>query len=179
MLSDDLCLCIDNDKRALFSSAFGLKHLNTATKNLIYYHHNMNDHLKELLYQVQQATRLPLVVLFQHPSPSNDSKSRGNLFGAIDACIKSLLSGVIVGIHFIFDCRPNYLSSGKCWNKMELECHIRSTYQSELMQFTCKETKKICEYGETMIEHPTFGFVERKGWALMKKGEEYCFCISK
>ena len=55
-----------------------------------------------------------------------------------------------------------------------------SLCEQQIIENTCtSRTSTISENGDEIVCHPIFGVVDRRGWALMKKGQEKAFVISK
>ncbi len=74
--STDLNLCLNVDKRALYAAVFALKYLHRSKSNMIIQYHNMNEGFYHLLHSIQTNTELPIVILFQHPSPRTEVRHR-------------------------------------------------------------------------------------------------------
>jgi hypothetical protein len=71
MHSCNLYICLDIDKRALFCAKFSMRYLFRKKGNIILQHYNMNKGLSTILTQIQEKlTTVELIVLFQHPNPS-------------------------------------------------------------------------------------------------------------
>lgn len=172
-------MCLDIDKRALFSSAFARNYLHpsTAKANVIPYYHNMNEGLLPLLSALRGKTSLPIHVLFQHPSPTGGKLSREAIALASRDCAAALVDGVADSIHFVYD----YNSRGKtCWKDLELRSLCSSKLhkmQKDDVQIT--EATIIAEADSDIVSHPILGSVPRCGWAKMKRGCEKSFSITK
>jgi hypothetical protein len=50
---------------------------------------------------------LPIIVLFQHPSPSPEKSSRNAIATASKDCMHALVSCYIEKIHYVFDYNPS------------------------------------------------------------------------
>jgi hypothetical protein len=71
---DDLCLCLDIDKKSLFEIFFYRKYRLRQPPNVIASFNNMGIGIHHLLTSKGNSTHLPGVVLFQHPSPTKQCK---------------------------------------------------------------------------------------------------------
>ena len=59
-------------------------------------------------------------------------------------------------------------------------CRLSLILSVKNTSLTCtSHTQTISENGDETVRHPIFGVVNRRGWALMKKGHEMAFVISK
>jgi hypothetical protein len=75
MHSCDLHICLDMDKRALFCAKFAISYLFRKKDNTILLHYTMNKGLSNIVTQIQEKlTAVKLIVLFQHPNPSEKRK---------------------------------------------------------------------------------------------------------
>ncbi len=71
MHSCDLHICLDIDKCALFGAKFATSYLFRKKGIIILQHYNMNKGLSNIVTQIQEKlTTVELIVLFQHPNPS-------------------------------------------------------------------------------------------------------------
>jgi hypothetical protein len=71
MHSCDLHICLDIDKRALFCAKFAISYLFRKKGNIILQYYNINKGLSNIVTQIQEKlTTDELIVLFQHPNPS-------------------------------------------------------------------------------------------------------------
>ena len=170
----DFSICLDIDKRSLFASKFAYKYVLKRKRSILFHHFDMNVGLGNLLESLS-VHKLPIVVLFQHPSPSPQPKSRNAIARASLHCIEGLLSGFVCSIHYVFD----HNESTHSWTFQEL---------SNLAVSKCNDVTKasisvsneatISQFEDTEVNHPVYGMVNRNGWALMKKGEERTFNLS-
>ncbi len=71
--SEEMCICLDVDKKSFYSSHFALKILlSKKANNIIFHKHDMSVGLYSLLQVIKKSTALPLVILFQHPFPTKN-----------------------------------------------------------------------------------------------------------
>jgi hypothetical protein len=100
--SDDMCICLDVDKRSFFSAYFALKFLcPNKYKRLVFHRHDMSVGLYSLIKQLRNSTALPLVILFQHPSPT---MNHHKLSIVSHDCYRALLSdNVVESVHYVYD----------------------------------------------------------------------------
>ena len=119
---------------------------------------------------------MPIIVLFQHPSPSPEKTSRNAIATASSDCMHALISGYIAEIHYVFDYNP----SKNTWSGDKLQALVHSLCEQHIIDNTCTlHSLTISENGDETVCHPIFGAVDRSGWALMKKRHEMAFVISK
>ena len=177
MHSKELCLCLDTDKRSLFSSALATKYLLRGKGNVLHHHHNMKDGLLPILKSIKAKTSLPIHVLFQHPSPTGGKESRDDIASATLACASAVTDHIIESICYVYD----YNTSGKtCWKDNEFQNTCLSKCSPNQRRALCISTAKVvCDIGSTSVNHPVLEFVQRCGWALMKKGCEIPFSITR
>lgn len=177
MHSNDLCLCLDIDKRSLFSSALATKYLFRGKGNVIHHHHNMKDGLMGILKCIKTKTSLPIHVLFQHPSPTGGTESREAIAYATAECAQAMLDHIIDSIHYVHD----FNTCGKtCWKENELQRACLAKCKPSQRSLLCISTPTVvCEPDSTRVDHPLFGAVPRCGWAIMKKGYEIAFSIAR
>jgi hypothetical protein len=102
--SDDLVVCLDSDRRSLFTGKFMARLMTGIKKNVIFSLFDYSHELFDFVRLVQLASNLPVILLFQHPSPSADEKSRKALQKAVYDSAKSLQLGYSSSIYFVFDC---------------------------------------------------------------------------
>jgi hypothetical protein len=74
MHSNNLYVCLDIDKRALYCAKFAMKYLFRKKSNVIVQHYNIKEGLLFLLHKIHRHIKsyVGIVVLFQHPSPRNN-----------------------------------------------------------------------------------------------------------
>jgi hypothetical protein len=180
--SSDLNLCLDVDKRSLYSALFSLKYLHEGKTNMIIQYHDMKDGFYDILHSIQKYTQLPILILFQHPSPTTEVRHRQALIKAALDCIMCLTNiSVVQGIHFVYDW--NEKAKKTCWQKNELrslllkECYLSSPAPPNAITFTYD--RNISYINTTVINHPVYGISKRRGWAHMKYGQERAFSVKK
>jgi hypothetical protein len=173
-LSNDLVLCLDIDRRALYSGRLVGKVMKQT--NIIRFYFDMSNGLLQLLTRLKNKIGAPVVVLFQHPSPSMLEKSRTAIANAGSDCIKALQQSLIVSVHFVFD----YRKDKKCWSKELLYSAFTNNLNGNVATgVKASASVTISEFKETLVKHPVFGNVSRVGWAKMKKGSEMTFFLTK
>lgn len=176
MHSDELCLCLDIDKRSLFSSALATKYLFRDKANVVHHHHNMKDGLLAIFNLIKAKTNLPIYALFQHPSPTGGKVSRDAIANATVHCVDALLGSVIEGIHYVHD----FNTKGQiCWKGNELQNTCLSKCAlSQRKNLIISPARVVCTADSTFVDHPILGNVPRCGWAQFKKGDEIAFSIT-
>lgn len=176
MYSSDLHICLDKDKRALFCAKFATKYLFKKKSNLILQHYDMNDGLSALLSSVHiWLPWLELKVIFQHPSPSIDPRYRNALTRQISECMSLCAEDIVASVHFVYD----WHRDRNCWKKNELQKIIIEECGSSMIYFTTTADRCISIDETLMVHHPIHGIVPRRGWALLKRGEERSFSVLK
>lgn len=178
MSSQDLCVCFDNDKRSIFVSKFSSTYLNRAKSNVIHHYEDMADNLYSLLGSIFDKTKMPIHVLFQHPSPSSTKKSQDDIAKASNQCFLALQSKAIVSVHYVYDHHPSIAK--KCWRGNDLKELCLSQCSFHLHTRLCiTEPLPACNIDDITVNHPLFGKVRRCGWASMKQGaHEMAFNVS-
>ena len=116
MMSRLPCLCIDNDKRAVFAGIINLKGNWLKKKNGVYHAYYDMKYGKGL-YQIVSRLKdeypsLNIQILFQHPNPSL-TLTYGNpgFF-----CVQALKNKIIEDIHFVYDMKKG----SNCCSKQKL-----------------------------------------------------------
>lgn len=166
---DDLCLCMDIDKRSLFNSAMTARYL-SKSKSTVFYHQDMREKLDLLLVKIRKVLQIPVVVLFQHPNP----KDVDAVTAAGRACTRMLMSDVIEQVVVVYDVHP-----GKnCWSYAHLSNAIIGKEKTK-SYIQVSHPVVICERNAVEYHHPLFGNITRSGWALMKKGDEIAFHVTR
>ena len=176
MQSSDLCLCLDKCKKSIYASAVAHHYLHLRKSKSIFYHHNMASGLHELVKSISVAVNLPIVILFQHPSPSKDKSSRSAIAAAAKSCIAGLIDLSVDSVYFVHDCHPS--ATKNCWSSHELKSvALSKCANSDVAMVNATEPSMICAMNEDAVSHPVFGNVQRSGWAKTKKGVEMSFHI--
>ena len=173
----NLCICLDINKKSLFASKFIYKYSpQPKGSNVLLHYFDMSNGLLQLLNILSSRCHLPIIVLFQHPSPSPEKTSRNAIATASTECMHALVSGYIEEIHYVFDYNP----SKNTWSGDKLQALAQSLCEQHIIENTCtSDTLTISENGDETVCHPIFRVVDRRGWTLMKKGHERAFVISK
>jgi hypothetical protein len=140
-------------------------------KNVIFSKFDYSQHeLLDFIRLVHLEANLPVVLLFQHPSPSADEKSRQALQTAVCESAKSLQLLYSSSIYFIFDC--NSTVGKNTWSYLTLTKFvtdsIRSLSESELFVISDEET--LSSPSDNEVDHPIFGKIDKVGWAQKKSG---------
>ena len=142
--------------------------------NVLYHYHNMQQGLFSLLKEIRHRVDMPVAVLFQHPSPTGDNNA---IALASKDCVQALLQGACTQIHYVYD---SHLSKKKTfWKGNQLKQLSLSRCEDLSESLTVTDPVTISDANECMVEHPVFGHVKKSGWALMKKGSETTFSITK
>ncbi len=173
--SDDLCLCLDKDKQSLFATAFALKYLCRRKNNIVYCHQKMENGLLNILTSLQHICCVPLVVLFQHPSPVSRDKSGNYLAEASRQCIMALGDGIIDSIHYIYDVHES--SSKTSW-KGKCLLVVSTCTEHQCNKIFISKPIVISKQESKTVHHPVFGITKRYGWANAKVGKEMSFFIT-
>ena len=172
--SEEMCICLDLDKRSFYSSHFALKYLlSKKCNNVIFHRHDMSVGLYTLLHLIWQNTELPLVILFQHPCPT---KNLHKLSIASSDCFRALSETLVESVHYVYDVHSNPVK--KCWDYDSLFCIITDQCLIPVLasiEFTPQKT--ISEMGDDQVQHPVCGLVPRVGWAAWKNGIEVSFSV--
>lgn len=169
--SDDLVVCLDTDRRSLFTGKFMARFITGSKKNVIFSKFDYSHGLFDFVRLVQLAANLPVILLFQHPSPSADEKSRQALQTAVYESAKSLQLGYSSSIYFIFDC--NSTVGKNTWSYLTLTKFVIQSIrslQSEYESFVISDEETLSSPSDTEVDHLIFGKIDKVGWAQKKSG---------
>ncbi|OEU22185.1 hypothetical protein FRACYDRAFT_232339 [Fragilariopsis cylindrus CCMP1102] len=166
--SNEICLCLDMDRRSLFSASINLHQRNKKTIFMSYYDYS-NNNLTDLFQQLKETTKKRISVLYQHPSPSPATLNKFSQ--SCSRVAASLLAGHVAEICMVYD----HKSTGTCWNEGTITKAFFNDIGNEDDKALIKSTKMalICSSDSDIVHHPYFGTTNRYGWAKMKKGEEH------
>ena len=174
-------VCFDIDKRGLVAGAFANAYLSRKShvkRSVIFHKHDMNQPLSPILSSFKVMTKLPIIVLFQHPSPSKEVKSRDAIARASLDCISCLASETVQSVNFVYDGHPDPRKN--CWRGNRLRNHcISKCSVLDLDKVVLSDPVIICTMKDRHFNHPIFGPIDRRGWASMKQGNEVTFHIVK
>jgi hypothetical protein len=77
MESDDLCLCLDDDRQSMFASCFAKKYLRSNGTNIVTSFQNMGSCLIDLFTCLQDSVGLPCWSYSNiHPLPNGKSHAK-------------------------------------------------------------------------------------------------------
>lgn len=143
----------------------------SSRRNVIYSIFDYSDGLLDFLKDLHQ--RIPpgieKVILFQHPSPSPETKSRNTLQTAIRESSICLKMRYASSIHFVFD--YNNKVGKNTWTYKELSNLVRvSMDQESQTSFSISKEAILSSPSKDYVKHPIFGKTSKVGWALMKTG---------
>ncbi len=95
--SNNLYVCLDIDKRALYCAKFAMKYLFRKKSNVIVQHYNIKEGLLFLLHKIHRhiPSSVEIVVLFQHPSPRNNPVVRDVLIQGAMSCYKMCIRKIV------------------------------------------------------------------------------------
>ena len=175
--SEEMCICLDVDKRSFYSSLFALKFLlSKKANNIIFHKHDMSVGLYSLLQVIKQSTALPLVILFQHPCPT---RNLHKLSIASKDCFYALAETLVDSVHYVHDWHTNPVKKG--WQYENLKSVITAQCPTpilECLEFSLQRT--VSEMRADLVQHPVCGLVPRVGWAALKNGIEVsCSVVRK
>ena len=188
-----LCVCLDKEWSSLYASRVADEHLwkkekNGGKRNLIHHHHNYKDGLYELLEALRNCTKLPIHVLFQHPAPVSRATAKtkegkqdlGYIASASNHCIAALQDHHINSIHFVYD--EHSRRDKTSWKGDDLKKLSTSKCDDSTLSNLCvSHPKEVSAVGESSVNHPLFGMINRVGWAKFKMGigsKECAFSIT-
>ena len=168
--SDDLCVCFDNDKRSLYASAISYKYLHPKKSNVIFHYHNMASGLLNILQAIKLRTNLPIVVLFQHPSPTGGRLSREAIASASMDCMLAMASRFVDCVHYVYD--HHDVPSKTFWRDNSLRSLCTSKCNNETTNLlSVGQIHTICKPEQDKFAHPVFGLslptrhAERNGFS--------------
>ena len=150
----DLIVCLDNNRGSLFAAAYNSRA--RKKKNLIISRLDMKNGIIQLINNILVSNFVDIDVLFQHPSPTDNTSSRQSLSNAGKDCITSLLQGKIRSIHFVHD----IFYGRNCWGREDLR-HVftKNCEQNQKDELVWERAKIIATKGDTNVNHPLFGTV--------------------
>jgi len=140
-------------------------------KNVIFSLFDYSHELFDFVRLVQLASNLPVILLFQHPSPSADEKSRKALQKAVYDSAKSLQLGYSSSIYFVFDC--NSTVGKNTWSYLTLTNFVTRSIRSllsESVSFVISDEETLSSPSDNEVDHLIFGKIDKLGWALKKSG---------
>jgi hypothetical protein len=141
-------------------------------KNVIFSLFDYSHELFDFVRLVQLASNLPVILLFQHPSPSADEKSRKALQKAVYDSAKSLQLGYSSSIYFVFDC--NSTVGKNTWSYLTLTNFVTRSIRSllsESVSFVISDEETLSSPSDNEVDHHLiFGKIDKLGWALKKSG---------
>ena len=172
MRSNDLCICLDTDKRAIYAGKFAAQYLSNRKKNVLFHHHDMRNGLLQLLTDIRKRANLPLIVLFQHPCPTGDNEV---IALACLECVSAMQHDIVQSIHFVYDCHSSTTKTYWKGNSLKNLSISKCNRYSDALEVS--DPVVVCDINDMIVEHPVFGKLNRSGWALMKKGYEMAFHI--
>ena len=165
-----LIVCLDTNKRSLYAGRMNERALKNLKKtNLLMKHFDMAG-TGNLIKSIRHHTHLPITVLFQHPSPSTDTKSRNAIRAAGSGCVEALFSKSIQEVAIVFD----FKDRANCWSEKE----VCSAFGFNMNVVKVSKENVICSEEGTIVCHPVFGNISRVGWAHMKKGVEKAITVT-
>lgn len=128
----------------------------------------MTDRLDELILGIRRKLRLQVIVLFQHPSPTDVN----SISIAGRTCMNLMRKGYIEKICVVYDVEPGR----NCWSYDSIKLALTGM-MGETNNLIVGEPVVIGRKNQDTYRHPIFGKVTRSGWALMKKADEVSFNI--
>lgn len=140
-------------------------------KNVIFSLFDYSHELFDFVRLVQLASNLPVILLFQHPSPSADEKSRKALQKAVYDSAKSLQLGYSSSIYFVFDC--NSTVGKNTWSYLTLTNFVTRSIRSllsESVSFVISDEETLSSPSDNEVDRLIFGKIDKLGWALKKSG---------
>ena len=171
MSADFPVLCLDIDRKAVYSGIVNLKGNCVGKKNKTFHSYfdfrkskDLFDIIKVLKKVLPNTT---FKILFQHPNP----KIKKAYSGTGVTCVECLRLGLVKEIHFVYDFRAN----STCWTKQSIINHFVGENNERNLKIG--EEYNISEEGNEYVIHPVFGNTVRMGWAVMKRGSEHAFAI--
>ena len=65
-----------------------------------------------LILSTSKGIKLPVLVLFKHPSPTKDKRARDAFSSASADCLKGLLEKSTEGVHYVYGSHPSVVVKG-------------------------------------------------------------------
>ena len=177
LLSSKLCICLDVDRRAIFSGMIQMhKSKDINCKTTIY---GVFDYSTSLLNLCKDINRLCgktkcVRVLFQHPTPSCNESIRSKLAMAISQVRTALISSYVNDIVFVYDTD----SQRNTWSEEYLLELIFNGIERENKTKIMYETQPIVNYDEDLVSHPIFDVIKKYGWAKMRNCDQASLVIT-
>ena len=186
----DYVICLDNSKRDLCTGIFSMKLISNQSghrnSRVVFRYFNMNNMnvLQRLVLDLNDKTGIQPIILFQHPTPQQTFVK--NVFiPAIDSLLQLVVIRTIEKIVFVYDSRKiNQTSVGDTDGiRFITRKHVSDIVDSkEGNAYQCLDIGEECRIsikGQEETLHPLFPSHKRKGWAQMKKNDEYCFVVCR
>jgi hypothetical protein len=158
MQSSDLCLCLDKCKKSIYAGAFGYKYLHA------------------LILSISKGIKLPVLVLFQHPSPTKDKRARDVLASASADYLKGLLDKSIEGVYYVYNSHTSTFKNSWKYNELK-ELILSKCSRTVHLPLVVGPPSAVSQLDEKSVLHPIVGLIDRSGWAKMKKGVETSFQV--
>jgi hypothetical protein len=137
----------------------------------------MNEGLSKIVTQIQEKlTTVELIVLFQHPNPSEKRIVQDVLIRGIMDCLEMCFMEIVASVHFVYYWQPDK----NCWNIHELKTLIMDNSNPNILGYLkISEDRSITIQDSSLVGHSLQGEVERRGWSQMKRGDEQTSGVTK
>ena len=169
--SNTLTLCLDIDKRAIYS---GLNQVNdrNCINRTIFAVMDYSVKVEVLLQEIKIAMPEKTIrVLLQNTNPSQDDQNISKLKLLFYALRISLMKGILHDVTFVYDLADNR----NTWNRTGFLSLIMP--KEELLHYDVTEDKLVSLKGCDEMNHPLFGKTKRYGWAAMRNSDEWSFTV--
>ncbi len=130
-----------------------------------------------MLTQIREKlTTVKLIVLLQHPNPSEMRIVQDVLIRGIMECLEMCFMEIVASVHFVYDWHPNK----NCWIINVLKTFIMDNTNINLLGYlNISNNRSITIQDSSLVNHPLQGVVECRGWSQMTRGGEQTFGVTK
>ena len=177
LLSNKLCICLDVDKRAIFSGMIQLhKNKNIDCNKIVYGIFDYSTTLLDLCKDLKEivGNNKQIRVLFQHPTPSCNEGIRQKLTKAITQVRTALIESYVKDVVFVYDSDINR----NTWSEEYLLDLFFNGVGKEEKPKLLYDSEPIEVYHDGTVSHPIFGRINKYGWAKMRNCNQASLTIS-
>ena len=177
LLSDKLCVCLDVDKRSVFTGMIQLhKSVNVHSNKVVFGIFDYSNRLFEFCSALKGILNKDQVVrvLFQHPTPSYNEAIRNKLCSALTQVRSAMMNKLVCELVIVYDLDEKR----NTWRHEKiLEIFFNAIDNYEKARFTNSKYAIISNDDDT-VTHPIFGNVKRFGWGKMRNSEQSSLIIT-
>ena len=167
LLSEKLCLCLDVDRRSIFSGMIQLhRSENINSSRIVFGIFDYSKGLSNLCSSVKSLVNKEQVikVLFQHPTPSSNEGIRKKFCSALRQVRNAMIKSFVTEAVFVYDFDENR----NTWtDQYILDLFFDGIESSNKERFTYSRFAITSNEDDT-VTHPIFGNIKKLGWGKMR-----------